>query len=88
MALVDKLMKQRADHKDLHFPPGYWPNLKAQCMACLWKQHCSFRKKPRTKCCTLPKHIWYLNHFWHCVLANWFNNVSIFLMLPVLIFIN
>jgi len=46
MALVDELIKQRADQKDLYFPPGYWPNFKAQCMACLWKQHCSFWKNP------------------------------------------
>jgi len=46
MALIDELIKQRADQKDLYFPPGYWPNFKAQCMACLWKQHCSFWKNP------------------------------------------
>eukprot|EP00267_Zea_mays_P044946 XP_020397175.1 ABC transporter G family member 45 [Zea mays] len=46
MALVDELSKRRVNQKDLHFPPGYWPNFKAQCMACLWKQHCSFWKNP------------------------------------------
>ena len=47
-----------------------------------------FLEKTRTKCCTLPKYIWYLSHFWHCVLANWFNNVSIAECSAILIFIN
>lgn len=46
MALVDELSKPKTNQEDLHFPPRYWPNFKAQCMACLWKQHCSFWKNP------------------------------------------
>ncbi|TVU11149.1 hypothetical protein EJB05_44716, partial [Eragrostis curvula] len=45
-SLVDELSKQTADQKDLHFPPNYWPNFEVQCLACLWKQHCSFWKNP------------------------------------------
>ncbi|CAL5065164.1 unnamed protein product [Urochloa decumbens] len=47
MALVAELSKPRAGKKYLHFPPRYWPNFKAQCITCLWKQHCSFWKKPQ-----------------------------------------
>ncbi|CAL5090781.1 unnamed protein product [Urochloa decumbens] len=47
MALVAELSKPRAGKKYLHFPPRYWPNFKAQCLTCLWKQHCSFWKNPQ-----------------------------------------
>lgn len=46
MDLVAELSKPRAGTKYVHFPPRYWPNFKAQCIACLWKQNCSFWKTP------------------------------------------
>ncbi|RLN35818.1 hypothetical protein C2845_PM03G28940 [Panicum miliaceum] len=46
MDLVAELSKPRAGTKPLHFPPRYWPNFKAQCIACLWEQNCSFWKNP------------------------------------------
>ncbi|KAF8650205.1 hypothetical protein HU200_064060 [Digitaria exilis] len=45
MALVAELSKPRAG-KYLNFPPRYWPDFKAQCIACIWKQHCSYWKNP------------------------------------------
>uniref|UniRef100_A0A0D9XC12 ABC transporter domain-containing protein n=1 Tax=Leersia perrieri TaxID=77586 RepID=A0A0D9XC12_9ORYZ len=46
IALVDELGKPKMSQEDIHFPPRYWPNFKDQCMACLWKQHCSYWKNP------------------------------------------
>ncbi|KAF0898282.1 hypothetical protein E2562_007136 [Oryza meyeriana var. granulata] len=46
MLLVDELSKQELNKEDTHFPPGYWSNFKEQCLACLWKQHCSYWKNP------------------------------------------
>jgi hypothetical protein len=46
MDVVAELSKPRAGTKYLHFPPRYWPNFKAQCIARLWKQNCSFWKNP------------------------------------------
>jgi hypothetical protein len=46
MLLVDDLGEPAANTKDLHFPPRYWPNFRAQCMACLWKQSRAYWKNP------------------------------------------
>ncbi|KAG8048146.1 hypothetical protein GUJ93_ZPchr0008g11405, partial [Zizania palustris] len=46
MLLVDELSKPKQNKEDIYFPPGYWPNFKEQCLACLWKQHCSYWKNP------------------------------------------
>ncbi|TVU11154.1 hypothetical protein EJB05_44721 [Eragrostis curvula] len=46
MDLVGELSKPRENQNDLHFPPNYWQNFKSQCMACVWKQNCSFWKNP------------------------------------------
>lgn len=46
MLLVDELSKPEPNTEDIHFPPGYWPSFKEQCLACLWKQHCSYWKNP------------------------------------------
>nr|CAD1840726.1 unnamed protein product [Ananas comosus var. bracteatus] len=46
MLLVDELSKPKPNGKDLDFPPGYWQNVRSQCMACLWKQHRSYWKNP------------------------------------------
>ncbi|XP_004956470.1 ABC transporter G family member 45 isoform X2 [Setaria italica] len=69
MALVAELSKPRAGKKYLHFPPRYWPNFKAQCIACLWKQHCSFWKNPELNVarlfCTFGVSITFGMVFWH-----------------------
>ncbi|XP_037427075.1 ABC transporter G family member 45-like isoform X2 [Triticum dicoccoides] len=46
MILVDELGKPTPGTEDLHFPPIYWQNFRAQCMACLWKQRCAYWKNP------------------------------------------
>uniref|UniRef100_A0ACD5ZVW4 Uncharacterized protein n=2 Tax=Avena sativa TaxID=4498 RepID=A0ACD5ZVW4_AVESA len=46
MLLVDELGKPAPNTDDLHFPPRYWQNFRAQCMACLWKQRCAYWKHP------------------------------------------
>ncbi|KAG8048144.1 hypothetical protein GUJ93_ZPchr0008g11702 [Zizania palustris] len=42
--LIDELGKPEPNTEDLHFPPTYWQDFKAQCMACLWKQNCAYWK--------------------------------------------
>uniref|UniRef100_A0A0D9XAF4 ABC transporter domain-containing protein n=1 Tax=Leersia perrieri TaxID=77586 RepID=A0A0D9XAF4_9ORYZ len=42
--LIDDLEKPEPNTEDLHFPPRYWQDFKAQCMACLWKQNCAYWK--------------------------------------------
>jgi hypothetical protein len=44
MALVNELIKLKINDDDLHFPSKYWPDIKAQCTACIWKQHRSYRQ--------------------------------------------
>ncbi|KAM0900483.1 hypothetical protein ACQ4PT_020616 [Festuca glaucescens] len=44
MRLIDELGQPVSNTEDLHFPPGYWQNLRVQCMACLWKQRCAYWK--------------------------------------------
>uniref|UniRef100_A0ACD5Y9M4 Uncharacterized protein n=1 Tax=Avena sativa TaxID=4498 RepID=A0ACD5Y9M4_AVESA len=46
MLLVSELGESAPDTEDLHFPPRYWQNFWAQCMACLWKQRCAYWKNP------------------------------------------
>lgn len=33
-------------------------------------------EKPRTQCCSVPKHVCAINYVWNCILANWINDVS------------
>lgn len=42
--LIDDLGKPEPNTEDLHFPPKYWQDFRAQCMACLWKQNCAYWK--------------------------------------------
>ncbi|XP_051202814.1 ABC transporter G family member 45 [Lolium perenne] len=44
MLLIDEMGQPASNTEDLHFPPGYWQNLRVQCMACLWKQRCAYWK--------------------------------------------
>ncbi|XP_044983003.1 ABC transporter G family member 45-like [Hordeum vulgare subsp. vulgare] len=44
MLLIDELGHPTPNTEDLYFPPGYWQNFMAQCMACLWKQRCAYWK--------------------------------------------
>ncbi|VAI86745.1 unnamed protein product [Triticum turgidum subsp. durum] len=44
MLLIEELGQPAPNTVDLHFPPGYWQNFRAQCMACLWKQRCAYWK--------------------------------------------
>ncbi|KAM0913297.1 hypothetical protein ACQ4PT_012244 [Festuca glaucescens] len=44
MLLIEELGQPASNTEDLHFPPGYWQNLRVQCMACLWKQRCAYWK--------------------------------------------
>ncbi|KAL5221098.1 hypothetical protein ABZP36_025811 [Zizania latifolia] len=44
MLLIDELGKPEPNTEDLHFPPRYWQDFRAQCMACLWKQNCAYWK--------------------------------------------
>jgi hypothetical protein len=44
MLLTDELGKPASNTEDLQFPPGYWQNLRVQCMVCLWKQRCVYWK--------------------------------------------
>uniref|UniRef100_A0ACD5ZKA2 Uncharacterized protein n=1 Tax=Avena sativa TaxID=4498 RepID=A0ACD5ZKA2_AVESA len=46
MLLVCELGEPEPNAEDLHFPPRYWQNFRAQCMACLWKQRCAYWKNP------------------------------------------
>uniref|UniRef100_A0A0E0LXK6 ABC transporter domain-containing protein n=1 Tax=Oryza punctata TaxID=4537 RepID=A0A0E0LXK6_ORYPU len=42
--LIDDLGKPEPSTEDLHFPPRYWQDFRAQCRACLWKQNCAYWK--------------------------------------------
>ncbi|KAG8087771.1 hypothetical protein GUJ93_ZPchr0010g9291 [Zizania palustris] len=44
MLLIDELGKPEPNTEDLHFPPRYWQDFRAQCKACLWKQNCAYWK--------------------------------------------
>ncbi|ONM53994.1 ABC transporter G family member 34 [Zea mays] len=44
MAMINELSKPKTNHEDLHLPSKYWPGFKEQCIACIWKQHLSYRK--------------------------------------------
>lgn len=44
LLLIDEMGKPAPNTEDLHFPPRYWQNFRAQCMACLWKQRCAYWK--------------------------------------------
>jgi len=44
MAMVDELSKPRTNYEELHLPSNYWPSFNEQCIACIWKQHLSYRK--------------------------------------------
>ncbi|KAL6865260.1 hypothetical protein ACP4OV_016411 [Aristida adscensionis] len=44
MAMVNELSEPKINQEDLRFPSKYWPKFKAQCIACIWKQHCSYKK--------------------------------------------
>ncbi|XBI35443.1 hypothetical protein VPH35_121123 [Triticum aestivum] len=44
MALVDELSKPNTNQEDLQFTSKYWRDTKTQCMTCIWKQYCSYRK--------------------------------------------
>ncbi|KAL5229992.1 hypothetical protein ABZP36_028768 [Zizania latifolia] len=44
ICLVDELGKPEPNTEDLHFPPRYWQDFRAQCKACLWKQNCAYWK--------------------------------------------
>ncbi|XP_044978700.1 ABC transporter G family member 45-like [Hordeum vulgare subsp. vulgare] len=46
MLLIEELGKPAPNIEDLHFPPKYWVNFRAQCIACLWKQRCAYWKNP------------------------------------------
>ncbi|KAF7814326.1 pleiotropic drug resistance protein 1-like [Senna tora] len=44
--LIEELGKPAPGSKDLHFPTQYSQSFLVQCMACLWKQHCSYWRNP------------------------------------------
>ncbi|KAJ4803787.1 ABC transporter G family member 45 [Rhynchospora pubera] len=46
MALIEELDRPKPGYEDLHFPKGYWQGFRSQCLACLWKQHCTYWKNP------------------------------------------
>ncbi|XP_012076642.1 pleiotropic drug resistance protein 1 [Jatropha curcas] len=45
-ALIEELSTPQPGAKDLHFPSKYSQPFLTQCMACLWKQHCSYWRNP------------------------------------------
>ncbi|XP_078174137.1 ABC transporter G family member 45-like isoform X2 [Carex rostrata] len=46
MSLIEELDQPKPGNVDLHFPKGYWQGFRSQCLACLWKQHCTYWKNP------------------------------------------
>lgn len=47
MELLDELSKAKSNAGDLYFPSKYAQSFAVQCIACLWKQQCSYWKNPQ-----------------------------------------
>ncbi|XP_078170470.1 ABC transporter G family member 45-like isoform X2 [Carex rostrata] len=45
-ALIEELDQPKPGNRDLHFPKRYWQGFSSQCLACLWKNNCTYWKNP------------------------------------------